>query len=343
MSADAPLILFAPNVHTGGGCVLLQELLDGWPSGRRLRAWLDERARVQLRVPHGAVIDWVKPRIVARWQAERGLARDATAAHRVLCFHGLPPLLARPGQVFVYLQNRNHLGGLPLNEYSWRVRARIRAEQWISRLWRSKVDCYFVQTPSMARALRAWWPAAELRLLPLAPQFMASAPGEPRWDFVYVADGQPHKNHGRLLEAWQLLAARGLRPSLALTFTERDVSLRDQLLTKAREEGLRVENLPAMTHADVQRLYASAHALVFPSLVESFGLPLYEASRFGLPILAGERDFVRDVCCPAQTFDPESAVSIARAVERFLRKEEAPLATMGGADFLRQIEQGVPT
>ena len=59
-------------------------------------------------------------------------------------------------------------------------------------------------------------------------------------------------------------------------------------------------------------------ALIFPSLAESFGLPLVEAQEFNKPILASELDFVRDVCSPVDTFDPKSSLSIARAVKRFL-------------------------
>jgi glycosyltransferase involved in cell wall biosynthesis len=58
--------------------------------------------------------------------------------------------------------------------------------------------------------------------------------------------------------------------------------------------------------------------MIFPSILESFGLPLVEASLMGLPIISSELDYVRDVCVPVQTFDPHSPVSIARAVKRFL-------------------------
>ena len=79
-------------------------------------------------------------------------------------------------------------------------------------------------------------------------------------------------------------------------------------------------------------LYASAGALVFPSLGESFGLPLIEARQAGLSILAPELDYVRDVCEPAQTFDPQSATSIARAVKRFLQlADPVPLPQPAGA------------
>jgi glycosyltransferase involved in cell wall biosynthesis len=95
-----------------------------------------------------------------------------------------------------------------------------------------------------------------------------------------------------------------------------------------------------MSHAEVVKLYVRSSALIFPSLSESFGLPLIEASSLGLPILAGEVDFVRDVCKPAHTFDPTSPVSIERAVLRFIGQEELPQQTASAADFLRHVIAG---
>jgi len=66
------------------------------------------------------------------------------------------------------------------------------------------------------------------------------------------------------------------------------------------------------------RLLHDSRALIFPSLVESFGLPLIEAGVLNVPIIASEKDFVRDVCVPSQTFDPSSPRSISQAVIRFL-------------------------
>ena len=42
-------------------------------------------------------------------------------------------------------------------------------------------------------------------------------------------------------------------------------------------------------------LYRRADALLFPSRIESFGLPLLEASALGLAVLASDTDFAREV------------------------------------------------
>jgi glycosyltransferase involved in cell wall biosynthesis len=334
------LLLYAPNVHTGGGFVLLDALLVAWPPSQPLVAWLDDRARDRMTLPAGATVQWVRASVASRLRAEFSLAAAGTAGDRVLCFHGLPPLLRNAGRVSVFLQNRLYLRQLPLTAFSWKTRQRLRVEQWISRWFRHRVSRYWVQTPSMKRALQDWCgPAhADIRVLPFSPPAPGMAPPcAAGWDFIYVADGEAHKNHRSLVEAWKLLALRGLYPTLALTLSDRDAGLAAWVQAQATEHGLKISNLGPRSREEVLALYRSARALVFPSKSESFGLPLIEAAQAGLPILAGELDFVRDVCTPAQTFDPASATSIARAVKRFLGQPEAPLEPAGASDFLRAL------
>ena len=47
-------------------------------------------------------------------------------------------------------------------------------------------------------------------------------------------------------------------------------------------------------------------------------MPLLEAEHFKVPILAPELDYVRDLVVPNEVFDPQSPLSISRAVQRFL-------------------------
>ena len=334
------LLLYAPNVHTGGGFVLLQALLAAWPAERPLVAWLDARARERLTLPQGASVQWVQASAGSRLGAEFSLASAGTAQDRVLCFHGLPPLRRNAAPVWLFQQNRNYLGQVPLAAFGWKTRQRLRFEQAISRWLRHRVARYWVQTPSMARAVQDWYgpEKADIRVLPFAPPAPETLPAAGNaWDFIYVADGEAHKNHRSLVEAWKLLAAQGLRPTLALTLSDRDAGLAAWVQAQAAEHGLKISNLGPRSHEDVLALYRSARALVFPSKGESFGLPLIEAAQAGLPILAGELDFVRDVCEPVQTFDPASAVSIARAVKRFLGQAEAPLEPARASDFLQAL------
>jgi glycosyltransferase involved in cell wall biosynthesis len=340
------LILYAPNVHSGGGFVLLQALLTSWPEAMPLTAFLDARARDRLMVPQGARVFWVAASAGSRLKAEFRLRKSGGLETKVLCFHGLPPMLPTSAHVVVFQQNRNYLGLNSLDQFVFKTRIRLIFERFVSRIFRHRVAEYIVQTPSMQRAVSKWYGAHSWGQAPVVKvlPFINVLPGMierdgliPEWDFVYVADGEAHKNHRILLAAWQLLAQEGLYPSLALTLSPRDAALKRELEVLVVEAGLRVKDLGQMPHENVLSLYATARAMIFPSTSESFGLPLIEATHAGLPILASELDYVRDVCQPVQTFDPTSAVSIARAVKRFLAVPEPVLQLRSPRDFLREL------
>jgi glycosyltransferase involved in cell wall biosynthesis len=328
------LVLYAPNVHTGGGLVLLRALLHDWPVGHELRAVLDQRAADKIDLPVLAKVLWTRPTLASRLEAERQLVALVRPGDAVLCFHGLPPLFRNAGRVLLFQQNRLLLGLMRLRDFSLRTGLRVAAERWISHAFRHRVAEYIVQTTGMARSLTAWHGGRpQVRVLPFGAEMTVKPRQKPEWDFVYVSDGLPHKNHARLLQAWVELAAEGVKPSLVLTLGPRDKALAEQVAALAHERGVNIQNVGHVDHDAVMTLYARSRALIFPSLGESFGLPLLEARAAGLPILAPELDYVRDVCDPVQTFDPQSPVSIARAVRRFLQQAE-PLPLPGpAADF----------
>lgn len=334
------LLFYAPNVHTGGGFVLLQTLLRSWPADLPIVAWLDARARDRLELPENAKVEWVFPSIGSRINAELSLAKVATSDHRIFCFHGLPPLLKNNSNIIIFQQNRNYFGLVDISKFEWRTRQRLRFEQTVAYLFRERCKEYWVQTPSMALALKKWYgdKHVNIKILPFTEQFIYIKQFENRlWDFIYVADGVAHKNHRRLIEAWVLLAQQGLRPSLALTLSNRDTSLYIWIRDQIETYGLNISNLGQMEHDKLLNLYGQTTALIFPSYSESFGLPLIEARQAGLPILASELDFVRDVCEPSQTFDPYSATSIQRAVKRFIGQADLPLNPVGAVEFLRAV------
>ncbi len=335
------LLLHAPNVHVGGGLVLLKELLAA-QDGATLWANLDHRAKEILDLPSGTESYFVKASPVDRLKAELRLQRAARADDVILCFHGMPPLLPLAGHVVVFQQNRNYFGLTPLSEFSGKTKIRVAFERIICRAFKGNVNEYVVQTPSMRSALITWHGAKPpVRVIPFIGA-MASASHDQTsvrdgFDFVYVADGEAHKNHRRLLAAWILLAEQNIFPSLALTLPPHCTALRAEFDSATVQHGLRIEQLGVLPHANILALYRHAKALVFPSMTESFGLPLLEATWANLPIVASELDYVRDVCVPADTFDPTSPVSIARAIRRFLGVAE-PVARIGSAsDFLAEL------
>lgn len=337
------LILHAPGIHAGGGVVLLRDLLAILDLPVRW-AQLDRRIKNNGLLTDIAATHWVAKSAWSRLWAEWQLYRRCAAGDTVLCFHGLPPLFHLRGHVVVFVQNRLLFDSSPLQGYPFLTRIRLMGERWWTRTMSRNCDKYIVQTPSMESVVRrCLGNQVAISVLPFIPKavdtsFDPTGVSSSQYDFVYIASGEAHKNHDNLLLAWRLLAEAGLTPSLALTVDALSHPMLASEIAKQRDHhGLNIVNLGKVASADIPALYKSSSALIFPSKVESFGLPLIEATQMGLPVLASELDYVRDVIEPVETFDPESPVSMARAVRRFLKNPE-PTTPVGTAEeFLAEV------
>ena len=129
----------------------------------------------------------------------------------------------------------------------------------------------------------------------------------------YPANGWPHKNHDRLLEAFD----RVNDPLLHLVLTGHTLD------SKAlRKRHPRVVHLGHVAEDQIAPLYRGAEALIFPSLYEGFGFPPLEAMACGCPVAASDTGAAAEVCGDAALlFDPENVTSIADAISRISTDE----------------------
>lgn len=331
------LLVHAPNVHHGGGRALLVALLEAL-APRGGTALLDQRLQLD-RPPSQLEIMRFAPTLRGRLAAEWALAQRAGPADHVLCFGNLPPLWPLRAQVSVLVQNRYLVAPVALDELAPYARLRTALQRrWLRHGLRDAQ--LLVQTPSMADDAQRFL-GVRARIVPFmqSPSSKEEPPGGPTLhDFVYVASGEPHKNHRRLIDAWVELARRGQFPSLCLTLDPpSNGPLLHWIEEQSRTHGLRVVNAGQLSSDAIGALYTSSRALIFPSLVESFGLPLLEAQAAGLPIVAAERDYVRDVVTPVECFDPLSPVSMARAVLRHLKTPEPTTTPLSAQAFVAQL------
>ena len=341
-------LIYAPNIRSGGGLVLLKELINR--SVVNCDLILNSNLMDSVSISKKINVSWVKHTFLGRLRSEINLASQCVKFPDLIlfCFHGLPPLFCRNHpNIIVFLQNRLYLGSIDYTQYTLKTAVRLCIERILFRLLLYKVNTFIVQTHTMARAveneLARIKPATrpKVQILPfIAPlQVEEVAPKTIKWDFIYVADGVGHKNHKRLLQAWIELAQRNIKPTLVLTLGERDNHLVTEIEQLVNQHHLNITNLGQLSHEKVISHYQQSRALIFPSHTESFGLPLIEATQLNLPILAPELDYVRDVCEPVETFDPFSSISIARAVERFMAIEPPPLNILTSDQFLKRINQ----
>lgn len=334
-------VLYAPNVHQGGGRSLLIPMLEAWQKYDNAMFVLDHRLQVPGNLHLHGVVHHVKPTLVARiffeWRLKRLLPKDCC----LLSMSNLPPLLAHQGEQHVFLQNRYLIDpSSPLRSLPIKVCFRMLIERWWLRSRARYVKSFFVQTSVMRRLFEKAL-SCEAGLAPIVASLQKQGVNPPlsrkyKYDFVYVASGESHKNHRTLIEAWIELARRERFPSLALTLdAQKFPVLCNWIRGQAEINNLDVTLVGECSPSEIQELYKTSKALVYPSYFESFGLPLIEAVFAGLPVLAGSADYVKDVICPTEEFDELSPKSIADAVCR-CSFEKAKLITnlINASEFL---------
>ena len=54
-------------------------------------------------------------------------------------------------------------------------------------------------------------------------------------------------------------------------------------------------------------------------------------------IVASEKDFVRDLVDPKETFDPNSSISITRAIKRYLKITDNKIKVKNPREFINTI------
>ena len=138
-------------------------------------------------------------------------------------------------------------------------------------------------------------------------------------DFVYVSSSSSHKNHIRLIKAFKDAANKTFKEiNLHLTLYKAD--LPKSVLPK----NLKIKFHGTLSIDSVNELYNSCEFAIYPSLVESFGLPLIEATNHGCKVIASDLPYVHQIIEPSLTFDPYSVKSMADAILNAINEDDLP-------------------
>lgn len=143
--------------------------------------------------------------------------------------------------------------------------------------------------------------------------------------FFYPAGAFPYKNHILILKACKKLSEQYIfNYKVYFTLTGMENEYAKTLKNYVKKYNLPVEFIGIITRENVFNIY-SRSVLLFPSFVETVGLPLIEAKAAGCQILAVNMAFSREILAQypnAYLFDKEDWKNLAKKMESIILKSE---------------------
>jgi glycosyltransferase involved in cell wall biosynthesis len=137
----------------------------------------------------------------------------------------------------------------------------------------------------------------------------------------YPAQYWPHKNHIKLIEAFNKVQKDFPNINLVFTGAKKNNKTYQNVIQKIKKLGLeqKIIHLGYVEYSELEIIFEHSISLVLPTLFESISIPIYEAFQLGVPVCSSSV-----VGLPEQIgnagilFDPNSIDSINSAITKVL-------------------------
>lgn len=181
-----------------------------------------------------------------------------------------------------------------------------------SNIQRPMIESFHLGTDDEKNVFSKGLPKDALRIL----QHLAIPPS-----FLMVGTIEPRKSHAHVLEAFEILWSEGVESNLVIVGKHGwMVEELIQKLRSHRELNQRLFWLEGISDEYLEKVYETSTCLIFASEGEGFGLPLIEAAKHGLPIIARDIPVFREVAGEhAFYFSGTKASDLAESVKEWIK------------------------
>lgn len=297
------------HVNSPGGIALSIEIIKFLNKNQhqnKVKILLDKRNCKKLKT---GVIEKV---IIKKSEISRYLfyKKNMNSFKSILCFGNVPPPLKTSKKVFVYFHNEllfNH------SDVNFSVIQRIKF--YIKKVYilnRGQNCNWIVQTEHIKELLlKKINKKIKILKYPIFSDITKFKTKRTENTYIYPTSNNPHKNNNRLINSF-INAAKKTNAKLILkiTLNQNDLNIDKSIIP----DNLEIYFTGMLEYKILLEEYQKSKFLIYPSLRESFGLPLIEAVQSGCLILASNLNFVNELISPSYKFDPYDQNQITQKI-----------------------------
>ena len=338
------------SIHNGGGITYLSMMHNDIDKKNNL-IFLDHRAKKSIKEFRYAEIKFFKKSLFRNLFVFKERLKQTLILQKYLRKHnkkeyineyflnGIPPLFRfsiKTNKVFVLLQNKNLFSYL--NYFDKKLFFKLKfiiyhlTHSLLINLFLKNTDTLIVQTKSMRESVfrlkpnnkilvqEDYW--KNIKINSYKTNIINNQKGKTNKNllnkirdmskfnkiFFYPSSFDPHKNHKILFNSFNKLSYNSTNNIKLI------VTINKKLVPAEYSNNQLIFFIGNQNINTINKIYKIVDFLIFPSLNESLGLPLIEASFYDLPIISSNLDYVFDVCKPYYTFDPYSEEDIFNKV-----------------------------
>jgi glycosyltransferase involved in cell wall biosynthesis len=308
-------LYYASGLNKGGGLAVLNIFFNKLDKDNFFI--IDERIKIKKKVKN---IHIVKNNLLSKILSEIKIKKLINNNASIIFLNGLPPFIQYKNQVFVYFQNANILPAKFKDFLSIDFifsKNFLRFIKFI--LFKNNCDKWYVFSKFSQKILSRYIPKNKIFIKKINLNIKKKKLIK-KYDLIYPASGESHKNHRRLFNALIILSKKGIFPKLVITLNK--IELRKFNIGYIKKKySLKIYNKHSDNRIKFLNLYNQCRALIYPSLSETLGLPLLEAKKFNIDIISSNKEFAKEYSNPKLIFNPNSSISIANKIEQYILKK----------------------
>ncbi len=236
---------------------------------------------------------------------------NITSFTSIICLANVPPPIKVKIKTAVYFHNV-----LLLNPFSHKISLKNKLINYLKFnyiKYYNSIDYRWVVQTNLVKEIINNHLNVQLDNISVFPVFEEATPEDfvkkQNNNYVYVSSNVPHKNHKRLIQAF-INAAEKTSEKLILHLTVN----RDNFENFQAPENLTIKYHGTLGMDKVKELYRNSKYAIYPSLGESFGLPLIEAVQNNCKVIASNMPYVNEVITPSLQFNPYDIQNMADTI-----------------------------